>query len=68
MSKKLSSIITGTLATIGAVTVVAAFLYKKGYLEIEIKKDEDEEDPELEETTTAEDEEFEEDAEPEEDE
>lgn len=38
MSKKITSIITGTLAAVGAVAIVGTILYKKGYLKIEVDK------------------------------
>ena len=44
MSKKITSIITGTLAAVGAVAIVGTILYKKGYLKIEVDKSGDKND------------------------
>ena len=44
MSKKITTITTTILATIGAIATAAVVLYKKGYLAIEVEKDEPEED------------------------
>ena len=45
MSKKIATITTTVLATIGALTAAAVVLYKKGYLAVEVEKDELKEEP-----------------------